>query len=605
MATVTPTASALPALQFNGLASGLDTASIISALMQPVQAPLTNLQTAATKLSARTAALSTLSTSLNDLLTKVQAFTLTSAGATRSATSSDPTSLSAVASSDAVPGQHSVTVDHLATATVATSTAALGTPVTDLTATNMMSSLPLPGTVTAGQVGLVVDGSIVNVAVGSPTTTSLKSLMDSIAGAIQSNLQVTDAGATVIASVVNNKMQFSISGGTSSHEVRFGVGGDTSNALTLFGLAGQDVTAPQNVTTSATGTAALGVTQAAGSLVSAGLTGLTSTATGTLTINGVAISYNTATDSLSNVLARINSSQAGVVASIDRTNDKVVLTARSAGPTAISITDSSGTLAAALKWAPGTTNSQVVGQSAQATIDGKVVTSNTNTIASAIDGVTLTLSHLTSGTATLTIGVDAAAIETSMGALVTSYNSLADTIDSLTTHAQGAAAAPLEGDSQIAWLADNIRTMLMAPVAGLTGSIASLGDLGVNSGSVGSKPGTTSRLQLDTTKLDASLASDPTRVASLLSATGGILGPIQDQIKAFTWSGGLIDSETKSITTQLSDNATQQANVQSRIDNEQAALTAKFAALEALLTTLQGQSSQLTSQTNAFYAKTS
>jgi flagellar hook-associated protein 2 len=590
----------LPTIQFNGVSSGLDTKSIISALMQPVQQPLTNLQTAATNLNARQTALTTLSTSLNDLLAKVQAFTLTSAGAARSAASSDPTSFTAVANSAAVPGQHTVTVDRLATATVATSTAALGTAVTDATATNVMSSLPLSGTVTAGQVGLVVDGSIVNVTVGNPATTSLKSVMDAIAGAIQSSVQATDPGATVTSSVVNNKMQFSISGAGGSHEVRFGVGGDTSNALTLFGLAGQDVTGFGAGTTTITGAALLGVTQAGGPLDSAGITGLTSTTTGTITINGVAISYNSAVDSLSTVLARINNSQAGVVASIDRTNDRVVLTGKGAGPTAISIADTSGTLGAALKLAPGTTNAQVVGQSAQATVDGKTVTSNTNTITSAVDGVTMTLTHLTSSPATLTVGVDTAAIEKSMGDLVTSYNSLANTIDQLTTHAQGAPPAPLEGDSQVEQLAFNIRSMFMSPVAGLTGSITSLGDLGVNSGAIGSKVGSTTRLQLDTSKLDAALAGDPTRVASLLSATGGILGPIQDRIKAVTWSGGLIDNETKSITDQLRENAVDQSNVQSRIDARQAALEAKFATLEATLATLQSQGAAMNSQIAAF-----
>lgn len=592
--------ASIPTIQFGGVSSGLDTKSIISALMQPVQQPLTNLKTAATNLSARQAALTTLGTSLNDLLAKIQAFTLTSAGAARSATSSDPTSFTAVANSAAVPGQHSVTVDRLATSTAATSTAALGTAVTDASATNVMSALPLSGTVTAGQVGLVVDGSIVQVAVGNPATASLKSVMDAIAGAIQSSVQATDPGATVTSSVVNNKMQFSISGASGSHEVRFGVGGDTSNALTLFGLAGQDVTGLGAGTTTITGSASLGVTQAGGPLDSAGIAGLTSTTTGTITVNGVAVNYNTAADSLSTVLARINNSQAGVVASIDRTNDRVVLTSKGAGPTAISITDTSGTLAAALKLAPGTTNAQVVGQSAQATVDGKTVTSNTNTITSAVDGITLTLTHLTSSPATLTVGVDNAAIEKSMGDLVTSYNSLADTIDQLTTHVQGAPPSPLEGDSQVGQLAFNIRSMLMSPAAGLTGSIMSLGDLGVNSGAIGSKAGTTTRLQLDTAKLDAALASNPSQVASLLSTTGGILGPIQDRIKAVTWSGGIIDNETKSITNQLRENVVLQSNVQSRIDAQQAALEAKFASLEATLATLQSQGAAVNSQIGAF-----
>jgi flagellar hook-associated protein 2 len=578
------------------LASNLDTKSIISALMQADQQPLVRLQRRATTLTAQQTAYGTLNTALMDYLAKVQAFTMTSAGSARSATSADTSSLTATASSAAVPAQYHVSVDAIATSTRATSTGAIGAAVTN--AAQALSALPMPGTATAGQIGFVIDGEMLSVTVGNPAVTTLQSVLDSVATAIQGK-----TGGTVTGSIVANRIQFSISGAGADHDVRFGLGSDTSNLLTLTGLSGTHVAQFGPTTGTLTGTALVGVVQAGGKLDSAGLTGLASTTTGVLTINGKQIAYNTTVDSLSTVLARINASQAGVVASLDRTGDHVVISNKASGPKAIDIADTAGTLGAALKLAPGTTNAQVIGQSAQVTVDGRTVVSESNDVSTAIDGLTLHLLDQSTGTFALTVGVDSAAIQDSLQALVTSYNSLADTVDSLTTHAQGQPAAPLEGDSTAETLGFSIRTMMMSIAPGLSGSIQSLADVGVNSGAVGAKPGTTSRLQLDTSKLSAALASDPVSVAQLLGSAGGITGPIVDRLKSLTKYGGFINSNVASIDDELRRNATDQTDAQARLDAKQATLEAKFANLEALLSQLQSQGSQVSAQVNAFNAK--
>lgn len=592
-------------IQFGGLASGLDTKSIITALMDVERQPLLRLQAQATALTDRKTAYGTLGTALGDLLTKIQAFTVTSAGSARSAASSDPARFTAVAGTAAIPGQYRVSIDRLASATRATSTGALGTAITDVTATGMMSSLPLPGTVTAGQVGLVVDGQMLNVAIGNPATTSLASVIDDMAAAIQGQVQATDPAATVTGSIVGNQLRFTVAGASAAHDVLIGGAADTSNALGLFGIAGQHVADFGLGTTTITGTSRLGVTRAAGALDAAGLTGLTSTPTGVLTVNGVAIAYNSAVDSLNTVLTRINNAQAGVVASVDRANDTVVITAKSAGPSPISIVDTSGTLGTALKLAPGTTTAQVIGQGSQVTVDGRIVTGTTNTVTNAITGVTLNLLDQSTTTATLTVGVDSGAIQKSLTDLVASYNALADSLDTLASNTVGASTGALQGDATVRGLALSLRSLFMTGGTGLTGSLTSLGDLGVNSGAIGAKAGSTTRLSVDTTKLAAALANDPTRVAYILGATGGILGPIQDRIKGLTGRNGLIDAGTSGTDAEIRSNADAQARQQTKIDLRQTALDAKFAALEATLAQLQTQSSQLTQQVNAFNVKSS
>ena len=591
----------MAAIQFGGVSSGFDPKTIITALMDAERQPLLRLQSRATVLTARRSAFGTLETAVRDLLVKAQAFTLGSAGSARSVTSADPLRLTAVANSAAIPGQYSVSVDRLATSTKATSTTALGTAITDATATGLMSALPLPGTVTAGRIGLVVDGTIVTLTVGDPSSTSLKTVIDAIADAVQTQARVTDPGATVTASIVANKVRFTVAGAAGDHDVRFGVGGDTSTALALFGLAGQRVANFGIGATTIDGTSLLGVTQATVALDSAGLTGLASTATGVLTINGVAISYDTTVDSLNTVLTRINDSDAGVIASVDRTNDRIVLARKAAGATAIEIRDTNGTLGTALALAPGTTNAQVIGQTAQITIDGsRVVTSDTNTVTGAIDGVVLTLLDRTSSAATLTVGVDGAAIQRSVTDLVTSYNALADTVDKLAKQAPGATPGPLAGDPGVRELALSIRSLLLAmSPSAASSSLRSLGDLGVNSGALGAKPGSTTRLSLDAAKLTAALGSNPSAVASLLGAGGGIIGPIIDRLKAVTGVGGVVQAGQAGADSELRTNSQAQARLQQRLDLRQAALDRKFTALEISLSRLQSQQASIGAQVSS------
>ncbi len=74
---------------------------------------------------------------------------------------------------------------------------------------------------------------------------------------------------------------------------------------------------------------------------------------GSFTINGVAISYNTSSDSIQNVLDRINSSSAGVTATFDSQNGRFVLTNNTTGNVGISMQDETGNFLAATGLASG------------------------------------------------------------------------------------------------------------------------------------------------------------------------------------------------------------------------------------------------------------
>jgi flagellar hook-associated protein 2 len=488
-----------------------------------------------------------------------------------------------------------VIVGHLATSSRATSTAAIGTAITGADLGASLASLNLPGTVTGGTFSMVVDGKVVHATLGDPATTTLGDALSAIGTALTSQVQANEgAGSTAVvsAAVVGNRLEVSLADSTTSHSVIFGVGGDTSNVLGVLGLSGGG-TATLAAGSAVTGRSALGVARTSVALDGAGLAGLAS-GPGTLTINGAAIAYDTTTDSLSTIIGRINASAAGVVASVDRTNDRLVLTAKSGGARPIGIEDT-GTLASALRLAPGTTDAQVFGTQAQFTVDGRAFTSDTNNVSAAIPGVTLTL--LAEGSSTVTITPDSASLKASLGDFVAAFNALADKLDVLTANEKGTTPGTLAGANEIRGMALSLRRTLLGTAP--TGSAyTSLSQIGVTTGVVGSAKGTTNRLQLDAARLESALANDPSAVASLLNSATGAIKPFHDAITAWTRSGGGIDKALESITSQLKMLDRREEQMQARLDAKQTALERKFAALEAAMAKYQTQSNSLSTTVN-------
>jgi flagellar hook-associated protein 2 len=291
-----------------------------------------------------------------------------------------------------------------------------------------------------------------------------------------------------------------------------------------------------------------------------------------------------------------------VIASVDRINDQLVLTRKDTGAVAMDIDDTVGTLAAALKLAPGTTNAQKIGDTAQVTVDGRSIVSVSNTVTNAIDGVTLNLvARSPLGVPQmLTVGVDQSTITSSLNAFIKSFNSLADTVDSLTAMTPGQAGGtagtegPLASDSTARSLIVSLRETLFG--ASGSGTMNYLGAIGHNTGDIGAAAGSTDRLQLDTTQLTAALNTDANQVASLLDSSTGPLAATLAKLKNLedpANTNSYIQAQTTGLASEITEIHGEEADRQEMIDNYQAAIEAQYAAMEATLATLQTQSNSL------------
>jgi flagellar hook-associated protein 2 len=266
----------------------------------------------------------------------------------------------------------------------------------------------------------------------------------------------------------------------------------------------------------------LGETQSTSALSTAGLS-TPITANGSFQINGVSIAWAD-TDSLSDVVSRINSSAAGATATYDPKLDKISLTNSQTGAQNISLVDGApGGLLAALKLTSAT---QTYGSPAEYTTTQNGVTSatqfsNSNTVTGVVQGVNLTL--LGTGTTSVSTTQDTDSATKNLSAFVTQFNATVDLLDTSTKYDSNTKiAGVLTGDSSITGLASQLRSLVSRSALVPAGSAYStLGDIGISTGAYGSAIGSTNHLVLDTVKLGAALQNNPQAVMQVLAGLTG------------------------------------------------------------------------------------
>ena len=91
----------MSSIQFGGVVSGLNTQSIIDALVNAEKQPLTTLQNKEATLTAQKTAYGRIGSAIDSVVSSLKSFTVSSAGSARQATSSDNTVMTASAGASA------------------------------------------------------------------------------------------------------------------------------------------------------------------------------------------------------------------------------------------------------------------------------------------------------------------------------------------------------------------------------------------------------------------------------------------------------------------------------------------------------------------------
>ncbi|APV51416.1 hypothetical protein BWI17_18000 [Betaproteobacteria bacterium GR16-43] len=244
--------------------------------------------------------------------------------------------------------------------------------------------------------------------------------------------------------------------------------------------------------------------------------------------SSVTVAVTAGQDGLSKVRDAINTANGGVTATVvnDGTGMRLVVTSKSTGvehAVRIQVDDADGTDGDAsglsrLAYdasAGGLTQLTEVAaaKDAVAIVDGITVSSATNTLSEAIEGVTINLAKADPGkTHTLNVGRDGNGAKSAVEGFAKQWNDVMKTIGSLTAYNTATKTGSiLTGDNTVAAVQNRLRSALNAVAP--AGGFGSLAEIGITT----NRDGT---LALDSSKLSAAIA-DPTKDVGALFATLG------------------------------------------------------------------------------------
>ncbi|MGE5384967.1 MAG: flagellar filament capping protein FliD [Betaproteobacteria bacterium] len=361
----------------------------------------------------------------------------------------------------------------------------------------------------------------------------------------------------------------------------------TASDTTLFSAAANNSVAAGSYTLSEITLAHAQQVRKSGFTIPAGA-GTLDIKVGTGTAVAVAIDANA---TLSTIRDAINASSAGVTASIvnDGTNDNLILTAKNSGAAnTISVTGSAGF--ESFNYSSGTTNSWVNQQPANdATfkLNGITITSATNSITTAISGLTINLLKDNAGSATLTVAKSNNSVTTSLNGFIKAYNDAMGVMKNLTAYnANTKVAATLNGSSTVRSAQSQLRSMLFTASGGSNADLQRLSDIGVSLQLDGT-------LKLDSTKLNNAISSDFNSVANLVSDVGT---RFKTTISAMVGSDGLVAGSIDGLNATIKDIGKRRDAINLHLQKVEANYRKQFTALDVQLTNMKQTSASLAQQ---------
>ena len=568
-------------LAISGLASGMNWQTIVQELGTIERAPETAWKAQQTTLTAQNAAYANITTGLSAL--QLDAQTLLDPSFYRSVTASSSASSVATASAAAstVAGNYVFNISQLAKpAQIAGS----------LNVSQVLDPGGDPSTVTVGAAGFstpvtagtfTVNGATVNIA----TTDSLQTVFNNISSA-------TAGKVTGSYNATTDKISLTSSDGSA---IVLGSSADTSSFQAAAQLYNDNGTGTNNTGTIAS-TSALGhVNLAAIMNVADTKTAITDggSGNGSFTINGVAINYNSSTDSLQSVINNINASAAGVSAAYDPIKNQFVLANKNTGDVGITLQDTTGNFLAATGLSSGTLQH---GQNLEYTLNGgtQTIISQSNTIGASSSGITgLSVTALATGSMTANVSADTASISSAIQQFVTDYNAAQSYISgqmSVTTAADGTVTpGTLTGDGNANDIVTTLRSIAGAvkSIAGTSGTVKSLTDMGFASN------GQNNTLALNNSaKLTTVLTSNLNDVQKLFSdPTSGLAVLMNNYLNNAISPTGTLTGRQADVNKQNSDIATQISNLENKIASDTAQWNSEFTNME---TATAATNSQLT-----------
>ncbi|MGP9666145.1 flagellar filament capping protein FliD [Halomonas sp. AOP22-C1-8] len=247
------------------------------------------------------------------------------------------------------------------------------------------------------------------------------------------------------------------------------------------------------------------------------------------------------------------------------------------------------------------------GQDASLTVNGISITSASNQVEGAIQGVTLNLNELSiaegeKATSTVNIERDTLKQREAINDFVDAYNDLKDTTNGLTSfNAESGTAGELLGDRTLRTIESRLRSVLTG--GGEGGELSTLSQLGITL-----EAGTTlsGKLEVDDEKLDNLIANDPQALSAFFAGDnkdGGLAGKLNSSIEQMTSSNGVLTGAVTGAESNVKSLDERYARMEKSIDATIARYRAQFSQLDVMVAEMNSMSSYLTQQFDALDAQ--
>lgn len=218
-------------------------------------------------------------------------------------------------------------------------------------------------------------------------------------------------------------------------------------------------------------------------------------------------------------------------------------------------------------------------RNAVATINGLQVQSASNTLANVIDGVTLTLGKVTTGTVDVTVNRDTAAMRKSIDGFVSAYNDLVKLLREQTKYdAASKSAGALQGDRTAIGILGQMRLSFGAE-SSASSAFARASDLGLSLQTDGTVKLNSSKLDSGFAQLDQLQAFFATSTDS--AATSGLASRLRKLTDALLGTDGAISSRQEGLRKLKSVNADRQEALEDRVAATEKRLRAQYQTLDA------------------------
>jgi len=299
-------------------------------------------------------------------------------------------------------------------------------------------------------------------------------------------------------------------------------------------------------------------------------------------------------DTLADVVAKINSAGGSVSASLINDGSSV-------NPYRLTLRSEISGTAGRMVFDVGQTglglNTLIEAQDAVVFLGGAqsqnpvVISSSSNSLSGVIDGVTLDLVGVSSGSVTVSVAEDMDSVCNDMGGFVDAFNSVIDRMNELTSFdTETMERGLLLGDPTIERIRRQLYNMVSGSVDGSTGRFTRLNQVGVTIGSG-------ARLQFDEQRFRDAHETDPESVEELFVLSEAGLGVRFDSVlESLTDKfNGLLARKDDSLEKMRGLYGDRIESMQELLDSKEQRLLAQFHAMESALAQMQSQQSALSS----------